>query len=108
MIQFSAVLTSRVLVTQLHAQLYYVYILVSLFGTCTKFSTTLHHEDILLPSYADTPFTLDKSFRFTADMQIFVKTLTGKTITLEVEPRTRSRTSRPRSRTRRASPQTSR
>ena len=39
----------------------------------------------MLPSYADTPFTLDKSFRFTADMQIFVKTLTGKTITLEVE-----------------------
>ncbi|KAJ3580885.1 hypothetical protein NHX12_017386 [Muraenolepis orangiensis] len=41
-------------------------------------------------------------------MQIFVKTLTGKTITLEVEPSDTIEMSRPRSRTSKASPQTSR
>ena len=51
--------------------------------------------------------TLHLVLRLRGGMQIFVKTLTGKTITLEVEPSTRSRTSRPRSRTRRASRPTS-
>merc|ERR1712110_722406 len=45
--------------------------------------------------------TLHLVLRLRGGMQIFVKTLTGKTITLEVEPSDSIRTSRPRSRTRR-------
>merc|ERR1712226_1740138 len=44
--------------------------------------------------------TLHLVLRLRGGMQIFVKTLTGKTITLEVGHPTPSRTSRPRSRTR--------
>ena len=51
--------------------------------------------------------TLHLVLRLRGGMQIFVKTLTGKTITLEVEASTPSTTSRPRSRTRRASRRTS-
>ncbi|VAI55734.1 unnamed protein product [Triticum turgidum subsp. durum] len=46
--------------------------------------------------------TLHLVLRLRGGMQIFVKTLTGKTITLEVESSTPSTTSRPRSRIRRA------
>jgi ubiquitin len=46
--------------------------------------------------------TLHLVLRLRGGMQIFVKTLTGKTITLDVEPLTRSRTSSRRSRTRKA------
>ncbi|KAF7078316.1 LOW QUALITY PROTEIN: hypothetical protein CFC21_082775 [Triticum aestivum] len=51
--------------------------------------------------------TLHLVLRLRGGMQIFVKTLTGKTITLEVRAPTPSTTSRPRSRTRRAFPRTS-
>merc|ERR1712232_1384020 len=52
--------------------------------------------------------TLHLVLRLRGGMQIFVKTLTGKTITLEVDHLTPSRTSRPRSKTRKVSHLTSR
>merc|ERR1712096_573072 len=51
--------------------------------------------------------TLHLVLRLRGGMQIFVKTLTGKTITLEVEPSDSIENVRPRSKTRRESPQTS-
>ncbi|XP_005870266.2 PREDICTED: polyubiquitin-B [Myotis brandtii] len=52
--------------------------------------------------------TLHLVLRLRGGMQIFVKTLTGKTITLEVEPSDTIEDVKPRSRIRKASPLTSR
>merc|ERR1712107_110688 len=52
--------------------------------------------------------TLHLVLRLRGGMQIFVNTLTGKTITLEVEPSDTIEMSRPRSRTRKEFPQTNR
>merc|ERR1712080_462377 len=51
--------------------------------------------------------TLHLVLRLLGGMQIFVKTLTGKTITLEVEPSDKLKMSRQRSRTRKEFPQIS-